>query len=422
MNIYSDIILINQQDIINYIIKAKKINNVFIIDAIIEGIPIKYNIPKNYWIKLIKIINHKFVNKIISLNAPSGLTPDNIDNKNKNIIQASLTLTLTFPKISFLFSNTEKYIGKWYIIKPCKNTQYINNIESKYYYIDNQLIKKLYKPRKQFSHKGTYGTSLIIGGSYNMIGSINLTAKANMRSGSGKVIIYIPQCGYLPVTLINPEIIIHVDKNFTHLKNDFDDVYIKKYNINSIGIGPGIGCHPDTINFIKRLLIKTMQHKIPVVIDADAINILSKNMYLLQNMPNNTILTPHPKEFRRLVNTKWVTNKKKIKTLNDISYINKLFIILKGKHTIISCPNKNIFFNSTGNSGMATAGSGDVLTGIITSLLSQNYSIRDACILGVYIHGLSGDIYAKNKSKESLIATDIIDNISNAFNYINKIK
>jgi NAD(P)H-hydrate epimerase len=230
-----------------------------------------------------------------------------------------------------------------------------------------------------------------------------------LRSGAGLVSVHAPQCGYETLQTAVPEAMVVSDT-----ENDFISDSIRVEQFNAIGIGPGIGTEKQTQNILKLLIQNT---KVPLVLDADALNIISENKTWLAFIPANSILTPHPKEFERLAG-KSENSFERLKIQREFSIKNKVYVVLKGAHTAISCPNGNFYFNSTGNPGMATGGSGDVLTGIITSLLAQGYTSQQASIMGVYLHGLAGDIAAQEKTEESMIASDIIECLPEAFHFL----
>lgn len=271
--------------------------------------------------------------------------------------------------------------------------------------IRKREILKRYKPILRTTHKGIQGHALLIGGSYGKIGSITLSAKAAIKTGCGLVTAFIPKCGYDIVQIAIPEVMVVTDKKKKFVSNiEFDLVP------NAIGIGPGLGQDIAT----QKALHEFLKHnKIALVIDADALNILSNNKDWLTLLPAKTIITPHVKEFERLVG-KWNSNEEKIQKAINFSKQHQLIIILKGAPTLIIY-GKNIYENSTGNAALATAGSGDVLTGMITSLLAQSYEPLDATIIGVYLHGLTADIALPKTGVQSFIASDIIANIGNAF-------
>ncbi|WP_185862146.1 NAD(P)H-hydrate dehydratase [Blattabacterium cuenoti] len=413
--------LINKNKILRYRIAFKTIdegqefpsldNNSYLIDAIF-GIGFNRSINK-YWKFFFNYINEKKFKSVISIDIPSGLFIEKNHKNFEGIIKATHTLTFEVPKLPFFFPSYSDYVGKWRILNIGWKKHFFNKIHTKNFYIDNAYIHTIYKrKRKKFSHKGNYGHGIIIGGSYGMMGSVILSAKASFRAGIGKLSIYVPSCGYKIIQKSIPEAIVKTDIN----KYCIGNIMISTpTDINAIGIGMGIGEHPKTAYALESFLLKNK--KIPMIIDADAINILSNNLYLLDLLPKETILTPHPKEFYRLCGA-WKNDYQKLNILKKMSKKYKIFIVLKGSHTVISTPYGNLYFNSTGNPGMATAGSGDVLTGMIMSLLSQKYSPKEACIMGVYLHGLSGDIVSKKSSEESIISHDIINHIGTAYQKI----
>jgi len=356
--------------------------------------------------RIIKHLN-SLSNTRISIDIPSGLFgEDNTNNHAENIIKANLTLTLQFPPLSFFFAENEQYTGKWEVLPIGLAKNAIREIDSPYRYILSGDISVLLKKRKRFSHKGTFGNVLLIAGSYGMMGAAVLSAKAALRTGSGLVTVHLPGFGYQIVQIAVPEALISMDES---------DVIFSSVpelaGYNAIGIGPGLGSRINTQRALLDLLKKV---KVPLVVDADGLNILSANEEWLHLLPVGTILTPHPKEFDRLAgesNNGYSRNQLQIEFARKYNAI----VILKGAFTSIALPDGSCYFNSTGNPGMATAGSGDVLTGIILSLLGQGYSPAHAALVGVYLHGLAGDLAAKVGSEESMIAGDIIEFIGNAY-------
>jgi hydroxyethylthiazole kinase-like uncharacterized protein yjeF len=338
----------------------------------------------------------------ISVDIPSGLFAD--ENSSGPIIQADFTVTFQLPKLSFLLPQSEKVVGEWHLVDISLNQKFIEEAKTRHHYVDTKSIKNLIKPRDKFSHKGDFGHALVIGGSYGKIGANVLATKAALRAGSGLVTSLIPKCGYTVLQSTVPEAMVIADEDERILTRVPD---IAKYG--SIGIGPGLGQDPRTIAFLANLL----SHEItPCVLDADAINILSDYRDMQNLISANSILTPHPGEFKRLVGD-WKNDFERLEMQRAMSIKLKSFIVLKGAHTSISTPSGDIYFNSSGNPAMATAGSGDVLTGILTALLSQAYKPLAAALIGVYIHGLAGDLAAKKRF--SIIASDIIEEIPSAF-------
>ncbi len=347
--------------------------------------------------------------KIVSIDIPSGLQgEDNLINFGA-IVKADLTYSIQFPKLAFLFPENEKFVGKWKLIDIGILPKIITETESQYDYLDKSDIQQIILSRNKFAHKGTFGHLLLIAGTEGMAGAAVLSAKAAMRSGAGLVTVQSVEANRIIVQTAVPEAIFHVhDYNSTATdKNEY-----QQYT--TISIGPGIGQEKTTVSFLKTLLINQNN---PLVLDADALNIISKNPDFLNYIPHNSILTPHPKEFERLFGT-CENGYTRMKKANEMAVELGLIIVLKGANTLVALPDGQLFFNSTGNSGMATAGAGDVLTGIISGLLTQGYTPENAAKLGVYLHGLAGDLALSEQSLESLIASDIIDCIGKTYKVI----
>jgi len=349
-------------------------------------------------------------NEIIAIDIPSGLLgEDNAKNNRGNIIHATITLTFQFPSLSFFYGENESFIGEWYVLPIGLHPEIINKMETGYFFLTNDFIASNLIGRSKFSHKGTYGHVLLISGCYGKMGAALLASRACLRTGTGLLTTHIPRFGYEIIQTALPEAMISIDQSdilFTQVPD------LKPYQ--SIGIGPAIGCRHNSQKALLELLEKA---DVPLVIDADALNILGENREWLEKVPQDTILTPHPKEFERLVGkteNHYERNRKQI----ELSKKFNLFVVLKGAYTSISCPDGICYFNTSGNPGMATAGSGDVLTGVILSLLGQGYGPKMAALTGVYLHGLAGDIASSQYGEEALIATDIIENLGNAFKEI----
>ncbi len=354
--------------------------------------------------KLVKHINASNC-KIIAIDIPSGMSVDR-SSKENTIIQADHTLSFQCYKPAFLVAENALFIGELNILNIGLLPEFLTNINSNFELIDGSVIRSIYKPRNRFSHKGNFGHAMIIAGSYGKIGAAVLSTRACLRSGSGLVTCFIPKCGYDILQTAVSEAMVLTDTSPSMITKVDDEV--SKYD--SIGIGPGLGTSSETRAAIKELLSKYVK---PLVIDADALNCLSLEKKL-PALPLHSILTPHPKEFDRLFGECKNDFERIEKAINNAKLLNCV-IVLKGHHTFIATPGGKGYFNSTGNAGMATAGSGDVLTGMITGLLAQVYFSEEASILAVYLHGLAGDIAAKEFSQEAMIAGDIIDNIGNAF-------
>lgn len=353
----------------------------------------------------VSMINHQ-KNKVISIDLPSGLMADQ-SSVNGEVIQANYTLSFQFYKTAFLMPENAKVCGQIEVLPIGIHEDYIKNTHASIYLTEKKEILSIYKKRNSFSHKGNFGHALIMAGSFGKMGAAVLSAKACMKTGAGLLTCHVPHCGYPILQTSFPEAMCSVDSS-EEIWTDLPDSP-EKYSC--IGVGPGIDKNPETAITLEKLLSVVQK---PMVIDADALNIIGENKHLLNKIPRFSLLTPHPKEFERLFG----------KTSNDFDRMNLqienskkygIFIVLKGHHTCISTPEGLCHFNNTGNAGMATAGSGDTLTGILTSLLAQGYLPEQAAVFGVYLHGLAGDLAVRDTSEESLTATDICNYLGEAF-------
>jgi NAD(P)H-hydrate epimerase len=354
---------------------------------------------------LIKFINRSQAT-VVSIDVPSGLMcEDNTSNYRAHIIRADYTFTLQAIKPSFLMADNQEFLGKWQVL-DIGLLEHDCPISVQYHTSDLSTIKPLLRSRDQYGNKGTFGHGLLIAGSYGMAGAAILAARACLRSGIGKLTVHTPKTNNAILQQAIPEAVIHHDE-----ENYFFTTSIRTDSFNAMAIGPGLGEKKDTaIAFIGQL----SHAKIPTIIDADGLNILAGHKGWIPQIPKDTILTPHPKEFSRLFGESESAFDMLIKAREE-AIRSHLFIILKGHYTAICCSDGDICFNTTGNSGMATAGTGDVLTGILLALLSQGYPQKDACRLGVYIHGLAGDLAAEELGEEGMIASDVIKYIPYAF-------
>lgn len=346
---------------------------------------------------------------VIAIDVPSGLFADKHSDKNSAIVKAQHTLTFQSPKLGFMFAENSIYVGNGHILNIGLSVSEILRSEATAFYLTEEYIQQLLKPRAKFSHKGTFGHSLLVVGSYGKMGAAIMSAHALLRSGAGLLTVCVPHCGYEIMQTSVPEAMALVNGNEFIQFGEFDTSFYS-----AIGIGPGIGTEKDTQQSVKVML---ELFKKPLVIDADALNAISLNKEWLTLIPQNSILTPHPKEFERLTNVA-KNDFERHQLQIEFSKRYKVFVVLKGAHTCITTPTGESYFNSTGNSGLAKGGSGDVLTGLITGLLAQGYSPFEASIIGVYIHGLAGDITKEEKGEVAMIPTDVIENIPNAFKHL----
>ncbi|MFZ4413420.1 MAG: NAD(P)H-hydrate dehydratase [Bacteroidales bacterium] len=360
---------------------------------------------------LAAVIQHinELENEVISIDIPSGLYCDQSNSTADAIVNANTTLSFELPKLAFMFPQNYQYVGKWKVLPIKLSSVFIEKATTKNILIDDILIKSTYKSRKKTAHKGDYGHALLICGSMGKMGAAILASKSCLRSGVGLLSIHCPKNGEAILQTAVPEAMTESD-----IHEKFFSCIHSISNYDVIGIGSGIGTDIHTQKALKDLLLQT---KKPMLIDADAINILGENKEWLELIPANSILTPHFKEFERICR-KFDNDFERNQTQRELSVKHQIYIVLKGAHTSITTPHGDCYFNNTGNPGMATAGSGDVLTGIITGLMAQKYDSLQASILGVYLHGLAGDIYAHEFSEESLVAGDLIKNIGKAWSKI----
>jgi hydroxyethylthiazole kinase-like uncharacterized protein yjeF len=357
-----------------------------------------------------KIIEQINKNTVVAIDVPSGMfCENNVENDLTNVVKATYTLTFQQPKLAMMFPQYANHFGEIEVLNIGLNVDFINQQQISFYFTTKNDVKKNILKRAKFSHKGTYGHALLISGSKGKMGAAVLSSKACLRSGVGLLTTHVPHVGLSVMQTAVPEAMCSVDEDtnyFTLIKDT------EKYD--AIGVGPGIGLEKQTQNALKLLIQNTV---LPMVIDADALNSLAENKTWISFLPNNSILTPHPKEFERLVG-KWSNDEERLQLQRDFAVKQQVIVVLKGAYTAIALPNGNVHFNSSGNAGMATAGSGDVLTGIITSLLAQGYEPEQAAITGVYLHGVAGDIAKENVGEISLIASDIIEQLPSAFGWL----
>ncbi len=343
---------------------------------------------------------------IVSIDVASGLYTEG--NLGGAVVKPHLTLSLEAMKPAFFYAENEPYTGEVHIVEIGLNTQAKESIAADTFFVHPYDLQKLLKLRSKFAHKGTFGKALLIAGSRTMSGAAVLAALGCLRSGVGLLNVHSTQTHALP-----PEVLTSQDPNPDHwsiVPRDF-------HNYTAIGVGSGIGTHGQTLTALEAT-IELIENR-PLVLDADALNLLHAK--LLEKLKPNTILTPHPKEFDRLTKGH-KSSRERIETAREFAVNNSLIVCLKGAYTATCLPSGRVIFNSSGNPGMATAGSGDVLTGVILGLLAQGYPPQQAAVLGVYLHGLAGDIAAENQSQESLIASDIAHSLGQAFGRLRSYK
>lgn len=365
------------------------------------------------WTQVVQRLNG-LPNEVVSIDLPSGLFADR-HTPGASVIHAVRTFSFETPKRAFFFPENGARIGKWDAGSIGLSLDYYATTETPFHYLTMNQASLLLRPRTKFSHKGTYGHALLIAGSYGKMGAAVLAAKACLRAGPGLLTVHAPCCGNLVLQSAVPEAMFSAGKRAKIWAETPDTA-----PYSAIGVGCGIGQADETAMALEHLLqslfATTGSH---LLLDADALNLLANNPGWWRYVPRNSILTPHPKEFERLFGKSADDFER-----NDLQRLKAqehgIFILLKGAHTAIACPDGSCWFNSSGNPGMATGGSGDVLTGILTGLLAQGYSPRDAALLGVFLHGLAGDLAVKELGEEALTAGDITTFLGKAWLHIEK--
>jgi NAD(P)H-hydrate epimerase len=355
---------------------------------------------------VVKYINSSRA-QVVAIDIPSGLMgEDNSYNVRQHLVHADVTLSIQLPKLSFLFPENEGVVGEWELLPIGLKQDFIDEAPTSFFITEEADIIKLIRPRKRFAHKGNFGRGLLIAGSYGMAGASILSARGCLRSGVGVLTVHTPIGNHNLLQVAVPEAIVHTD---IHDRYFAEPVDLDRFN--AVAIGPGLGQEEDTA---LALLEQIQACQIPLVIDADALNILSTRRAWLSKLPKHSILTPHIGELERLIG-KCVDTYERIAKTKELAAYLQSYIILKGAWTAIVTPEGNVYFNPTGNPGMATAGSGDVLTGVLLALLAQGYSQEDACRLGVYAHGLAGDIASEEKGEMGMTAGDVVEALPKAW-------
>ena len=375
-------------------------------DIIVDAIfGIGLNRPVVDWVKI--LFQHLKASKAFTLaiDLPSGLFPDRVPESDKDVVWATHTLSFQTPKLIFFLPDTAKYTVQWEVLDIGIDAEYLHTTLTDYELIGKMEMLPVYQPRQKFSNKGSYGHALIVGGSYGKIGAVTLASRAALAAGVGLVTAYVPKCGYTPLQASFPEAMVLTDANEEILTNI-------EFSIqpNVIAFGVGVGTEEKTITAFENFL---KNNTTPLVVDADGINILAKKKELLKLLPEQTVLTPHPKELERLIG-KWDGDFDKLEKTKALSKKYNLVIVIKGANTITVYQDKG-YVNTTGNPGLATAGTGDVLTGIITGLIAQGYEPLVAALFAIYLHGKSADIAVEDLGYQSLIASHVIETLGEAY-------
>ena len=347
---------------------------------------------------------------IVAIDVPSGLMcEDNTLNSHSAIVKARHTVTFQLPKLAMLLADNQEYVGQLHIVNIGLTADGIARLETPYHIMEREEVKALLHPRSAFGHKGTFGHAMIIAGKYGMAGAAVLAAKACLKGGAGKVTVHTPRRNNDILQTAVPEAILHHDEDELIFTTP-----IRHASYEALCIGPGIGTDKRTA---LALIEQTSHAGTPLLLDADAINIFGHHKGWIAQIPKNTILTPHPGELQQLGICNADSYSILLEAIN-LATRHQFIVVLKGHYTAICSPDGHVHFNPTGNSGMGTAGCGDVLSGLITALLAQGYAPFDASRLGVYLHGLAGDIAAAQLGEHSLTASDVLAALPEAFKQI----
>jgi hydroxyethylthiazole kinase-like uncharacterized protein yjeF len=375
-------------------------------DIIIDAIfGIGLNRCLDTWVlKLIQYLNSLKSFKL-AIDIPSGLYANDPQEDIEAVLKANHTLTFQAPKLSFFLPETGKLVTYFEVLDVGLDPEYLLETEPIANLISKEEALEFYKQREKFAHKGDYGHTLIVGGSYGKMGAAVLAAKGAFRAGAGLVSCFVPKCGYTILQTALPEAMVITDKNevsITSISIDFEPKVI--------GIGMGIGTATETMVALEELLKNT---KSPMVLDADALNCISQKTSLLKIIPKKSILTPHLGELERLVG-KWENDYDRLIKVKEFSRKYEVIVVVKGANSMI-VNDDILFINTSGNPGMATAGSGDVLSGVICGLLSQGYEPLIAAVFGVYLHGSAGNLITQEIGFEALMASDISNYLGKAY-------
>lgn len=342
---------------------------------------------------------------VVSVDIASGLYTDQSNAPDDVIIEPDHTVTFQLPKLAFVLPRNGRYVGEWHTVDIRLYKRYIDLAPTPYYFTQPQEARLLLHKRDRYANKGTFGHALLLVGSHGKMGAAVLAARACLRAGVGLLTVQVPRCGYGILQTTVPEAMCRPDGHQNVLTGSSEIEGPAPSDYSTVGIGSGMGKAPETLAMLKKLLPTLTK---PMVVDADALNLLSENRELLEQLPKNSILTPHPKEFERLTK-KWDDDYQKLDMLREFTKKYGVVVVLKGAYSAIATPGGDVHFNSTGNPGLSTGGTGDVLTGVLTALLAQGYDPVEAAVLGVFMHGLAGDRVAEQRGPIGMIASDVID-------------
>lgn len=357
------------------------------------------------FVALARLINESGA-YVISLDTPSGLFGEwNGLSSRRDMIHANLTLAYQAPRLSFMFAENADVVGEWKLLDLELDEDLMRSAQTDCLMVERRSVKPLLRKRHPFTAKRDYGSALVFAGSIGMMGAAVLCSRAAMKAGAGLATVHSARSGLVTLQTAVPEALFEPDRN---------DRYITDMSVHhthqAIAVGPGIGTHEETVNALEGLLQAT---KHPLLLDADALNCMAKRPALLTKMPAQSVITPHIGEFDRLFGPQRNSEERLKKAIEMAKYYN-IVIVLKGHRTVTVRPTGKVYFNSTGNPGMATAGAGDVLTGVIAAFMAQGYQPEHAATIGVYLHGLAGDMAAEELGEYGVTASDIADRVGRA--------
>ncbi len=347
---------------------------------------------------------------IVSIDVPSGLFAEwNEENLSRNIIHATLTLAIQFPRLSFFIADNAEFLGEWKVLDIELSSAEIKNTQAQYFLLEKSDVKRVLRPRGEFSSKSDFGSAIIVAGSYGMLGAAQMAAKGALRAGVGRLTMHVPRCGFTVLQSSVPEAMMQVDHN----DGGITDISLRhEYDI--VALGPGIGTHDLTVRAVETFVSKASH---PLLIDADGLNCIAQRPMILDCIPPMSVLTPHAGEFDRMFG-EHASQEARIRTAIQKAETYNIIILLKGRYTTVVRPDRRLLFSASGGPALATPGSGDVLTGVIAALLAQGYSPDIAAAAGAYIHGTAGQMAAERHGDYGVLASDIADNIGAAIREI----
>lgn len=353
--------------------------------------------------------------RTVALDMPSGLPADGAPGLlNVNIIHADATLAFGMPRLAYFSPENAELVGQWQALDAGYSRTAAADHDASFFLIESRAVRHVLHPRRADSSKADYGNLVVFAGSYGMMGAAQLATRAALRGGAGKVTCHAPRCGYYPLQTAVPEALFEADSGDVCLH----DISLQR-NYNAVAIGPGIGTDDATIDSLEAFLKVANANSRPLALDADALNCIAIRPSMIDYIPVMSVLTPHAGEFDRLFGRQPGTDARLLKAI-EIASFHKIVIVLKGYYTAVVRPDGKVHFNPTGTPALATAGSGDVLTGLIGAFMAQGMRGEVAASAAVYVHGLAGRLAEKEHGTYGVTAGDVADNIGRAIKSIMK--